>query len=307
MLLCCCHASPTRSTGSAAISNGRSTPRASIDVAVDLGLGRATTLDGGAIDRLYGSLGLLTPTDRRSSSAPLADAAFFDLRIATRSSAASPRRARTRGRCAKRSAPTCGSSSTSCTCGCGRCARTPAWTGRTHYLSRSVIEGIHLFQGITDATMGHGEGWQYLQAGRFLERAASTAALLDLFLADATEPGRPAALDQAEWVALLRSCSALEAYCRHYTADRPAGARRRVPAAQRRVSAIGAVCGGEPRIGAAGHRASRAAAAPADAPSGSPAGCTPRSTTARSTRFSATTRTATWQASAASARRSTRR
>ena len=40
-----------------------------------------------------------------------------------------------------------------------------------------VIEGVHLFQGVTDATMGHGEGWQYLQVGRFLERAGATAAL----------------------------------------------------------------------------------------------------------------------------------
>ena len=45
------------------------------------------------------------------------------------------------------------------------------WSARPHYLARMVIEGVHLFQGITDATMGHGEGWQYLQAGRFLERA----------------------------------------------------------------------------------------------------------------------------------------
>jgi uncharacterized alpha-E superfamily protein len=29
----------------------------------------------------------------------------------------------------------------------------------------------------------------------------------------------PAPRDQVEWVALLRSCSALEGYCRHYTAD----------------------------------------------------------------------------------------
>ena len=29
--------------------------------------------------------------------------------------------------------------------------------------------------------MGHGEGWQYLQAGRYLERAGATAALLDLY------------------------------------------------------------------------------------------------------------------------------
>jgi len=77
---------------------------------------------------------------------------------------------------------------------------------------------VHLFQGVTDATMGHGEGWQYLQVGRYLERAVSTAALLELFVADGYDEGL-APRDQVEWVALLRSCSALEAYCRHYTAD----------------------------------------------------------------------------------------
>jgi uncharacterized alpha-E superfamily protein len=66
--------------------------------------------------------------------------------------------------------------------------------------------------------MGHAEGWQYLQAGCFLERAASTATLLDAFLVDQGDDA-PAALDQADWVALLRSCSALEGYCRRYTAD----------------------------------------------------------------------------------------
>ena len=90
--------------------------------------------------------------------------------------------------------------------------------GRTHYVSRVIVEGVHLFAGVTDATMGHGEGWQYLQAGCFLERAASTATLLDAFLIDAGDASR-AALDQADWVALLRSCSALEGYCRRYTAD----------------------------------------------------------------------------------------
>jgi uncharacterized alpha-E superfamily protein len=90
--------------------------------------------------------------------------------------------------------------------------------GRTHYVSRVIVEGVHLFAGITDATMGHAEGWQYLQAGCFLERAAATATLLDAFLVDKGD-AEPAALDQADWVALLRSCSALEGYCRHYTAD----------------------------------------------------------------------------------------
>ena len=86
---------------------------------------------------------------------------------------------------------------------------------RPHYLSRLVTDGIHLLEGVTDATLSHGEGWQFLQAGRFLERASGTAALIDL------QFKRPTVLPagHAEWVGLLRSCSALEAYCRCYTAD----------------------------------------------------------------------------------------
>ncbi len=95
------------------------------------------------------------------------------------------------------------------------------WSSRPHYLSRLIIEGVHLFQGITDATMGHGEGWQFLQVGRFLERAGATAALLDLHFKDhaLTKVQGGALANQIEWAGLLESCSALEAYCRVYTAD----------------------------------------------------------------------------------------
>ena len=89
------------------------------------------------------------------------------------------------------------------------------WSIRPHYLSRLVIEGVHLFEGVTDATMGHGEGWQFLRAGRFIERSAATAALVDLQFTSA--PQLPA--NHVEWVGLLRSCAAFEAYVRCYTAD----------------------------------------------------------------------------------------
>ena len=39
--------------------------------------------------------------------------------------------------------------------------------------SQSVIDGIHLFQGVTDSTMSHGEGWQFIQLGRYIERASA--------------------------------------------------------------------------------------------------------------------------------------
>jgi uncharacterized alpha-E superfamily protein len=95
------------------------------------------------------------------------------------------------------------------------------WSVRPHYVSRMVIEGVHLIQGTTDATLAHGEGWQCLRAGRYLERAASTAALLKPHFTEETlrTGGMIGNSDHLEWVALLRSCSAFEAYCRQYTAD----------------------------------------------------------------------------------------
>ena len=43
-----------------------------------------------------------------------------------------------------------------------------------------VIVGSHLFQGITDATMTHGEGWDFIRIGRLLERADCTSRILDV-------------------------------------------------------------------------------------------------------------------------------
>jgi uncharacterized alpha-E superfamily protein len=89
------------------------------------------------------------------------------------------------------------------------------WSARPHYVSSIVVEGVYLFCGVTDETMGHGEGWQFQQLGRFLERAGATAALVDIHFTGG--PLLPAS--HAEWVGLLRSCTALEGYCRCYTAD----------------------------------------------------------------------------------------
>jgi uncharacterized alpha-E superfamily protein len=82
---------------------------------------------------------------------------------------------------------------------------------------QAVKEGTHLFQGITDSTMTHGEGWQFIQAGRSLERASALSTLLGVhfreFYGVGSEP------EPLEWIGLLRSCTAFEAYCKAYTAD----------------------------------------------------------------------------------------
>lgn len=86
---------------------------------------------------------------------------------------------------------------------------------------RAVQEGAHLFQGITASTMAHGEGWQYIQLGHFVERTDALARLIGTHFAWLHN-----SLDQAvesqeylEWVGLLKSCAAFEAYCKTYTAE----------------------------------------------------------------------------------------
>lgn len=95
------------------------------------------------------------------------------------------------------------------------------WTAGTHEFLTATINGVHQIQGVTDATMTHGEGWHYIELGRYLERASATAALLDVqFREVSSEIGGPAGVSEfVEWVGLLKSCCAFEAYCRHYTAD----------------------------------------------------------------------------------------
>ena len=35
------------------------------------------------------------------------------------------------------------------------------------------MEAVHQFQGVSDSTMSHGEGWQFIQVGRYIERASA--------------------------------------------------------------------------------------------------------------------------------------
>ncbi|MBA3842246.1 MAG: alpha-E domain-containing protein [Actinobacteria bacterium] len=90
---------------------------------------------------------------------------------------------------------------------------------------RSVVDFSQLLQGITDSTMPREEGWYFLQAGKFLERAESTARTLDvnyrLLAGEGTVGGATdglaldaAAEDIQPWATLLHSLSAYESYHR---------------------------------------------------------------------------------------------
>jgi uncharacterized alpha-E superfamily protein len=95
------------------------------------------------------------------------------------------------------------------------------WESGAHDFFREIKENSHLFQGLTDATFPREEGYDYMQFGKYLERADRTARILDLkyhiLLPSVGEVG--GAVDVAQWQALLRSAGALEAYHRIYVAD----------------------------------------------------------------------------------------
>src|SRR5271165_1538074 len=85
----------------------------------------------------------------------------------------------------------------------------------------ALIDGVHLFQGVTDTTLSHGEGWHFLQVGRFLERATASTKLLGVYQQEvfANVDETADAYEYLEWIGLLRTCTAFEAYCKVYTAD----------------------------------------------------------------------------------------
>ena len=74
----------------------------------------------------------------------------------------------------------------------------------------SVVDGIHLFQGVGDSTMIHGQGWQFIRLGRSLERAYATATLLEVFQPELFQAHEreSSGYQYLELVGLLRCCTA---------------------------------------------------------------------------------------------------
>ena len=86
-----------------------------------------------------------------------------------------------------------------------------------HRFCDGVKFGAHRFHGVTYATLPHDEGWDLLRIGWALERAEMTARLVDVQYHNLLEgPPAAAALDNHQWMAVLRSVGAYEAYHRQY-------------------------------------------------------------------------------------------
>jgi uncharacterized alpha-E superfamily protein len=97
--------------------------------------------------------------------------------------------------------------------------RTPsarqAWQeSPTEFFQQIKSSSLHLI-GLTYSTLIRNEGWWFTQAGKFIERADKTSRILDLRSQMLPAKGAPAAANQTDalgWNAILRSCSAADAY-----------------------------------------------------------------------------------------------
>lgn len=84
-----------------------------------------------------------------------------------------------------------------------------------------IKETSHLFRGVTDGTFPRRVGYEFIKAGCYLERADKTARIVNSkqSLKEAASTPSGGAHDVIQWVAILRSCTALEAYHRIYVGD----------------------------------------------------------------------------------------
>lgn len=76
----------------------------------------------------------------------------------------------------------------------------------------------HLFTGLLDSTMSHGEAWNFARIGMMIERADKTSRILDvkyfMLLPEANLINTP--IDNIQWISVLRSASAFEMYRKEF-------------------------------------------------------------------------------------------
>lgn len=96
------------------------------------------------------------------------------------------------------------------------------WASAPDELCSEVKRSSLMLQGLVRGTVLENESWHFMEAGRFIERADKTTRILDVRYQTLPQRGLPGPInetDALEWVAVLRSCSAMDAYRQTYGAD----------------------------------------------------------------------------------------
>jgi uncharacterized alpha-E superfamily protein len=95
------------------------------------------------------------------------------------------------------------------------------WAGQPSLYFRKTMEDLYTLGGVTFTTLRHGEGWHFLELGRYIERAQLVSRLLDIYFGIAapgyTDP--PPQPKYFDWLMLLKFCTAFEPYLKEHTAD----------------------------------------------------------------------------------------
>jgi len=83
-----------------------------------------------------------------------------------------------------------------------------------HRFYKIIQMRSHLFTGLLDSTMSHGEAWNFARIGMMMERADKTSRILDvkyfMLLPQSNLVNTP--IDNIQWTAVLKSASAFEMY-----------------------------------------------------------------------------------------------
>ncbi len=95
------------------------------------------------------------------------------------------------------------------------------WRQGPYEFYRHIQNFSQLFQGMVESIVVRGPGSYFMETGKFLERADKTTRILDIkyhiLLPNVQDVG--GVVDTAQWTAVLRSCSAFEAYHRNFVTN----------------------------------------------------------------------------------------
>ena len=94
-----------------------------------------------------------------------------------------------------------------------------------HRFFKIIQMRSHLFTGLMDSTMSHGEAWNFARIGMMIERADKTSRILDvkyfMLLPRADLVNSP--IDNIQWTAVLKSASAFEMFRKQHHQITPRG------------------------------------------------------------------------------------